>query len=263
MTEMADKAKNGLPIDGFTIIDSHDHLGRWFAFYVPGGGTIERMIARMDRTGIQKVCVTAHSSIGPDYVYGNNLVMEAIRRHPDRVIGYVTINPNYPEDIPHELDRCFAVKGFRGIKLHPCCHSQEVDYKNYAPVYEEADRRGCPVLIHVWGAANVREVDGLAPKYPNAKFIMAHTGGDIKSMELALDVINRHENVYGDLALSTPAEGNVEWLVREVGSKKILFGTDMPFYDPSHVVARVAMADISDEQKKDIFGRNISALMKL
>ncbi len=263
MTDMAEKAVNGFPIDNCTIIDSHDHLGRWFAFHVPGGGTIEQMIARMDRTGIQKVCVTAHSSIGPDYVYGNNLVMEAIRRHPDRVIGYVTINPNYPEDIRHEMDRCFAVKGFRGIKLHPYCHSQEVDYKNYAPVYEEADRRGCPVLIHVWGEANVREVDGLASKYPNANFIMAHTGGDIKSMELALDVINRHDNVYGDLALSTPAEGNVEWFVQEVGSRKILFGTDMPFYDPSHVVARVAMADISDEDKRNIFGRNISALMKL
>ncbi len=263
MMSMAEKAIRGLPLSDVTIIDGHDHLGRWFAFHVPCGGTIDQMVARMDQIGINKICVTAHSSIGPDYIYGNNLVMDALKRYPDRVIGYVTINPNYPEDMQHELDRCFAVPGFRAIKLHPECHGQPVDYKTYAVAYEEAERRGCPVLIHIWGEANVHQVDGLAPHYPHAKFIMAHMGGNVKGMEAALDVINRHDNVYGDLALSTPPEGNVEWYVREVGSKKVIFGTDMPFYDPSHVVARVAMADISDEEKKDIFSRNISSLMKL
>lgn len=260
---IAEKVLRGLPLDDITIIDEHNHLGRWSAFYVPEGGTIEAMIARMDRTGIDKVCITAHSSIGPDYVYGNNLVMDALKRFPDRVIGYVTVNPNYPKDMQHELDRCFAVPGFRGIKFHPACHNQEVDCKGYNAAFAEAEKRGCPILIHTWGDAAVSEVDHLASDYPHAQFIMAHMGGEIHAMGKALDVINRHDNVYGDLALSTPPEGNVEWFVHEVGSKKILFGTDMPFYDPSHVVARLALADLSEEEKKDIFGRNAMKLMKL
>jgi predicted TIM-barrel fold metal-dependent hydrolase len=263
MMTLAEKAQRGLPLGNIPIIDAHNHLGRWNAFYVPDGGTIEQMIAKMDALGIDRVCVTAHSSIGPDYVYGNDMVLDAITRHPDRVIGYVTVNPNYPEDMRHELDRCFAHPGFRAVKLHPECHSREVDHKNYAPAYEEAQRRGCPVLIHVWGPAAVMAVDRLAPRYPDAKFIMAHTGGDAKTMELALGVINRHGNVYGDFAISTALEGNVEWFVREVGSKKVIFGTDMPFFDPAPCVARIAMADISDEEKLDIFSGNITSLMGL
>lgn len=263
MSSMADDAKAGLLLKDVPIIDEHNHLGRWSAFYVPGGGTIDQMIARMDQVGIAKICVTAHASIGPDCVYGNDLVMDAVRRYPDRVIGYVTVNPNYPESMKRELDRCFAVPGFRAIKFHPACHGQEADCGGYAAALEEADRRGCPILIHTWGEANVREIDGLAGRYPNAKFIMAHMGGEIHAMELALDVIVRRPNVYGDLAVSTPAEGNVEWFVREVGSKRILFGTDMPFYDPSHVIARVALADLSEDEKRDIFYRNTAELMKL
>lgn len=262
--KIADYAKAGLPIEGVPIIDEHNHLGRWGAFCVPGGGTIDQMIARMDQVGIAKVCITAHASIGPDYVYGNNLVMDALKRYPDRVIGYVTVNPNYPEDMKHELDRCFAVPGFRAIKLHPACHGQQVDCAGYNAAFEEAEKRGCPILIHTWGSANVSQVDGLAARYPKAVFIMAHMGGsDPHDMAQAINVVNRRPNVYGDLALSRPIEGNVEWFVKEMGADRVLFGTDMPFYDPSHVVARVALADITDEEKKDIFYRNTARLMKL
>ena len=260
---LAQKALQGLKLDDVEIIDIHNHVGRWSAFCVPKGGSIEQMIARSDEIGIDKVCVTAHSSIGPDYIYGNNMVFDAIEKFPDRVIGYVTINPNYPEDMVHELDRCLSHKGFRAIKLHPDCHGREVDYKNYAPVYERADRDGLAVLIHTWGYSNVAAIDRLASRYPNAKFIIAHMGGVPQTMEIALDVLNRHDNVWGDLAISTATEGNVEFFVKEAGSKKILFGTDMPFYDPCFTLARVAMAEISLEEKKDILGRNARVLMKL
>ncbi len=190
--------------------------------------------------------------------------MDALKRYPDRVIGYVTVNPNYPEDMKHELDRCFAVPGFRAIKLHPDCHGQPVDCSGYNAAFEEAEKRGCPILIHTWGSANVSQVDGLAARFPHAVFIMAHMGGcDVRDMVKAVNVVNRRPNVYGDLALSRSVEGNVEWLVKEIGSDRILFGTDMPFYDPSHVITRVALADITDEEKKNIFYRNAAKLMKL
>jgi Predicted metal-dependent hydrolase of the TIM-barrel fold len=263
MNNLAQKAAFGISLDDIEVIDSHNHLGKWNAFYVPQGGTIEQMLARAARLGIDKLCITAHSSIGPDYRYGNDMVYDAITRYPDKVIGYVTVNPNYPEDMENELKRCSAKKGFRAIKYHPSCHGQAPDCKSYAPAYEEAARRDCPVLIHTWGWSDVMAIDRAASSFPETKIIIAHTGGDQKAMEVALDIINRHDNVYGDLALSTPLQGNVEWLVREVGAKKILFGTDMPFFDPSPCLARVAMADIKAEEQKDIFAGNVIRLMHL
>lgn len=92
---------------------------------------------------------------------------------------------------------------------------------------------------------------------------MGHAGADIKAMEDAFDVVNKHSNVYIDLAISLTYEGNVEWFVREVGSKRVLFGTDMPFFDPRPAFGRLAMAEISDGEKKDIFGLNMVDLLKI
>ena len=68
----------GKPFSQWDIIDSHNHLGPWQAFYVRGNGSIERMLHRADLLGIRKLCVTAHAAIGPDQRLGNDLVADAI-----------------------------------------------------------------------------------------------------------------------------------------------------------------------------------------
>jgi predicted TIM-barrel fold metal-dependent hydrolase len=254
-----DRARRGLPIDDALIIDCHDHIGFMQNFHI-SSNTAEGMLESMDALGIDSVCVAAHASIGPDYRYGNDIVIDAISRYPGRFYGYVTVNPNYEDDMGNELDRCFAIPGFIGIKLHPDLHGSAIDNKNYRMAYETADERRCPILIHVWGKSEVAVVDRLAGQYPDARFIMGHAGGDVSGMTDAIDVVNRHNNVYADLAISFAFEGNVEWLVGEMGAGKILFGTDMPFIDPRSAVARVAMAEISDDDKRAVFGLNMKKL---
>lgn len=176
-------------------------------------------------------------------------------------MGYVTVNPNYPEDLKHELDRCFAHKGFKGIKLHPDCHSRAIDYYGYEPVYEYADDKALPMLIHVWGAGQVAAIEHLSQEYPNIRFIMGHSGADPVGMKAAIDLINKRNNVYGDTAFSAAYQGNIEWLASEANTKRVLFGSDMPFYDPAFTFARIALAEISDDVKKDIFGANMERLL--
>lgn len=255
-------AKKGLALNDILIIDCHNHIGPWKAFNVPNNSA-EGMLVSMDRLGIDKVCVTAHSSIGPNYRYGNDIVRSAIERYPDRFLGYVTVNPNYPEDMENEIRRCLSIKGFIGIKMHPSCHGSAIDNSNFDVAFEVADEKRLPILIHVWGREDVAAIDRLSGRFPDAQFIMGHAGGDIKSMSYAMDVVNRHDNVYVDVAISLTYEGNVEWFVKEIGSKRVLFGTDMPFFDPRPALGRVAMADISDEEKKDIFGLNMKRILDL
>lgn len=261
MINWREKILNGKPISEFPIIDCHNHLGKWSAFHIPQDGTIEQMINSMDLLGIDKCFITAHASIGPDYIYGNNMVHDAAKKFPDRVLGYVTLNPNYPEDIENEMNRCFALKNFCGIKLHPDCHGRPIDYETYTPAYEKANKDGLPVLIHVWGAAQVAAIDRLSKEYPNIRFIMGHCGADSIGMSKAITLINNRDNVYGDTALSMAHQGNIEYLLSKANPKRILFGSDMPFYGPVHTVARIAMAEVSDEIKADVFGGNMLRLI--
>lgn len=262
MTDITEKARRGLPLDDVLIIDCHCHMGYWQHFNVPEGNA-EGMLRSMDSLGTDRACITAHASIGPDYIYGNTMVLNTVKHYPERFWGYVTINPNYEEDIEDELSRCLAVDGIIGIKIHPSCHGCQIDYKNYQPVYEIANSNKYPILIHVWGNSAVKTVDKLAGQYPNAIFIMGHGGADIDAMFTAIEVVNKRDNVYVDLAISKVREGNVEWLVKEMGSSKILYGTDMPFFDPRPAFGRLAFAEISDEEKKNIFGLNMDSLLNV
>lgn len=263
MISIYQKARQGIPLEDILIIDCHCHMGFWKAFHAPRN-TAEDMIDSMNSLGVDKAFITAHSSIGPNYVYGNDMVISAVRKYPDKFIGYVTLNPSYKDDMENEIRRCFNTEGIKGIKLHPGSHGAAVDYKNYRIAYETANDKCCPILIHVWGKGDVAAIDKLSSKYPKAQFIMGHSGGaDIKAMEDAVKVAASHENVYLDLAISMVYEGNVEWFVNEVGSKKVLYASDMPFFDPRPNFGRVAMAELADDEKQNIFGLNMERILSL
>lgn len=262
MKDILEITKRGQKLDDFNIIDSHCHIGHWHNFYIPENNA-EGMLKSMGSLGIEIACITAHASIGPNYKYGNDIVMEAVKKYPERFIGYVTISPHYPEDMKNELKRGFSVPGMLAIKLHPSSHRCPIDYKNYKIAYETAEQKKCPILIHVFSIVDVGIVNKLADLYPGAQFIMGHAGGDVRSMEVAIEAVNRHSNIYVDLASSSAFEGNVEWLTKEMGSQKVLFGSDMPFYDPKPTFGRIAMADISNDDKANILGLNMKKLLKL
>lgn len=262
MDSIFEKARRGQPVDNALVIDSHCHMGHYHRFYAPENNA-EGMLESMDALGIDIAFVAAHASIGPDYIYGNDMVIKAAQKYPDRFLGYVTINPHYPDDIINELERCFKAPGIKGIKLHPACHEVPIDYPAYTPVYEYANKHKHLILIHVWGIGQVKIIDNLAGQYPDIRFLMGHSGGDVLAMEEAIRVINRHDNVYGDIALSIVREGNVEWLVDEIGSKKLIYASDMPFFDPRPAFGRVAMSSLPEEQKRDVLGLNMKGILNL
>jgi predicted TIM-barrel fold metal-dependent hydrolase len=41
-------------------------------------------------------------------------------------------------------------------------------------------------------------------------------------------------------------------MCREVGSDRVVFGTDLPWYDPSYAIGSVLFADITDEDRENI-----------
>lgn len=254
-------ARKGIPLADVKVIDCHCHMGDWQHFHVPNGSA-EGMLESMDALGTDIACVTAHCAIGPDYIHGNNMVIDAVRKYPDRFLGYITINPNYPEDIKNELDRGFAIDGMFGVKLHPGTHDKPIEHRNYHIAYEVANHKKCVVLIHVWGKGPVRTVGKMADQYPDISFVMGHGGADIEGMEAAAEVVGSHKNVYVDIAISRAREGNVEWLVKNMGSDKVLYGTDMPFFDPRPTLGRLAFADLTETDKKNIFGLNMERLIK-
>lgn len=255
MGGISSKLSECKPLDDFEIIDIHGHMGYWYNFSIPEISN-ESLVKSMDYYGINLSVVSSTAALADDFEYGNNRVCELLDMYPDRFAGYIGLNPHYPKETDAEMEkRWYGGKGFVGLKIHPEVHCYDFDSPICDSIYKFADEKRCPVLIHVWGKANTLRCVKIADRFPEMTLIMGHSGGP-DSFNEAAEVGKRCPNVYLDLTGSWIYEGVLEYFVSEVGSKRIVFGTDQPFVDGRPNLGRVGYAMISDEEKKDIFGRN-------
>jgi len=261
MDAIFEKALAGQPVTDCKIIDCHNHLGLYFNFSLPRY-TASDMIAIMDRFGVNTVCIAPNMTcIGSDYEKGNTEMLEALEAYPDRFLGYVCINPYYRGEMEAESQRCMAKKGVIGYKLHPGFSNAPMDHPAYCDACARAGKRHQPILFHVWGIADVAMIKKLSELYPDTIFIMGHAGADFDGMTMACDVARTHPNVYIDTALSIAYQGNAEFLAEGAGADKLLYGTDLPFFDMSHVFGKVALSSLSESEKRMVLGGNMQRIL--
>jgi predicted TIM-barrel fold metal-dependent hydrolase len=245
------------------IIDMHGHMGDWAAIYFPRGNTAD-MIRTMDEAGVRLLVFSHHAALNsPDI--GNTLSVEAVRQFPDRLRAYCAVNPQYPENLEADLATFDALYPdvYVGFKFLSDYHKVALTDPRYAPAWEYADARQLLVLAHTWGGS---EFDGedivrkVANRYPNVNFLLGHSchGAWDAAVKLARDF----PNIYLELTAVFDDYGVINKFVREAGSDRMLFGTDLPWFDPHHAVGVLLDADITDEDRHNICHRNAEKLLQ-
>jgi hypothetical protein len=256
----------GSPLDGELVVDCHTHLGPWHNFHIPDNDAAG-LLRSMDRLGINLAVCSPHRAIAHDYLGGNDEAVQLSREHPNRFRPYITINPNYPEaEIAAEIERRQADGSLFAFKLHPSEMRYHADGPALRAVWEAANEAGIPILSHSWANdeyASPRRLGELADRYRSAKVIIAHAASSWEMIGQASEVAAARDNVFLDLTGSAMLPGAVEAMADAVGPGRILFGTDIPFLDPRPGLGRLALARISDDAKRLIFGLNAQRVFRL
>ena len=247
--------------DSCPIYDMHGHMGPWGGIYFPRE-TADAMIGTMDECGVRMLVFSHHEALlSPDI--GNRSAIEAVRRFPDRLRAYCLVNPNYPDRGWEDLETFDQNADiYVGLKFLPDYHGLPLTHDCYRPSWEYADERALLVLTHTWenseldGPAVVRRV---AEQYPRVRLLLGHSchGDWNAAVELARDF----PNLYLELTAVFDDRGVIEKFATEVGSGRMLFGTDLPWFDPHHAVGVLLSASISDEDRHNICHRNAEALL--
>lgn len=265
------------------IVDMHGHLGPFYGCYLPSC-TVERMRHRLKRSGVRRIICSHHSALACDAPRGNAVMQAVIREHPDAFLGYWVINPNYPDDTARDLRGFDRLTGFVGLKFWPDYHLVPVNSPKYAPALEFADAHGLLVLVHTFGESPFDApalLGEVAERYPRARFLMGHSG--YGEWERSVAIARELPNVYLDLtsvfqaldfsqmpggslmprvpALSPHVNGLIEYMVEKAGSRKVVFGSDLPWYSQHYHAGAVLFAHISDEARHDILHRNAERLL--
>jgi len=247
------------------IIDCHVHLqGRL--------GSVRKCVDELlhfaDKFGIDKLCL----SLGLGRYYEptpeqlreqNDEVAEALAYAPDRLVGFVYLNPVHTEASLNEIERHVVEGEMQGIKLLVACLCSDA---RLDPIVERAIDLDTPILQHTWlkvtgnlpHESTPDDMAELAARHPAAKLIYGHTGGD---WEYGIMAVRRHPNVYADLAGGDPTAGVTELAVAELGPERVVYGSDAPGRSFASQLAKVQGADISAETKQMILGDNMLRLL--
>lgn len=224
------------------LIDIHAHF---LHDRTPRADWRERNASRLragDRVGITTHVASILGSWGltsptyfpslPDLRLGNDALLALVRQHPDRIRGYVTVNPNYPTEALAEIERCLDA-GMIGIKL---AASRRANDPLLDPICRLAAGRGVPVLHHVWQsrrgeyagqeASDAWELGELAARHPAVIFLLAHIGGGGDWLQ-SLPAIRGRSNIMVDLSGSGVDGGMLEACIETVGVHRMLWGCDL------------------------------------
>ena len=242
----------------FRIIDAHTHVtSTWEELGLIT--SLERSIELMDRFGIDLACTFHSRSLRTDCRVENTRLAAAVAQFPDRLIGYVTINPWFTEEAVHEVQRGIEELGFSGIKLHEAHLLITYNYPLFEPVYQTIAKYDVPILFHTWN--NPEPLKAVAMNHPELTLIAGHSGGH--GWHGFVPALVPYKNVYFEICCSCCEIGIVEYIVELAGAERVLFGTDLPLIDPAIAYFKVMRADLSDEQKRLIMGENIARILKL
>jgi predicted TIM-barrel fold metal-dependent hydrolase len=244
------------------IYDMHGHMGAWHSIYFPRGET-DAMIGTMDECGVRLLVFSHHLALfAPDV--GNAASIAAVRRYPDRLRAYCAVNPNYPERVEADLAAFESYQDvYVGFKFLSDYHGVALTDERYRLAWEYADRRELLILAHTWGGS---ALDGptvlrtMAGRYPRARLLLGHScHGD---WDAAVGLARDFPNVYLELTAVFDDRGMLEKFTGEVGSERLLFGTDLPWFDPHHAIGALLSAHITDEDRHNICHRNAEKLLE-
>ena len=144
--------------------------------------------------------------------------------------------------------------GFQGLKpyLYNCkagVDGAEAGIFDFLPHHhlKVADKYGWKVVLHISkpdrlkDPSNIRDLMEIEQKYPNVKLVVAHIGRAYAPEDIgnAFDTLKHTKNMMFDFCANTLPLAT-ERCIEAVGTKRVMFGTDMP-------IAKMRMYRISED----------------
>lgn len=247
-------------------IDAHAHV--YFTDDSP-----ETQLDFADRLNIEKLVISRPMAPGSkglpeEFIECNDLVLKAMKKYPDRLIGQPTINPRYQKASLEEINRCMG-EGMVGLKVY---NHVKINDPLFFPIIEKFIDLNMIILMHVGiGKSRITydptepenvsipsDFVDVAQRYPEAMFQFAHLAGG-EDWEDACKALQDSPNVYVDISGSNNDANIVDFAVQYLGEDRLFFGCDNSFYQG---VGHVLSANLTEGQRKKIFFDNYNQILR-
>jgi len=189
---------------------------------------------------------------------GNDLMIDMIKKHPEKIGGYAIANPWYGEKAVNLLKDAFE-RGLSGLYMAPQRQgfklSEEIIYPliDVCSVYNKPVYccTGTPVFSMPFQLAE------LAQRFPNVSFIMGHCAWS----DFWYDVIpaaKQAENIFIDTSCTTGEA--VSGIIAELGSERVVFSSGCPRSHPIVELNKIKRLDLEENDLTKIMFMNNSKI---
>ncbi len=229
--------------------------------------TLNDLDTHMKSNEIDTTLLIAH----PPFI-SNDFILESCKNN--KKLKPIINIPLGTKNIP-SLFESYVHRGAVGLKIHAAADGLDPMDEHYHALLQLAQENSLPVTIHT-GALEIEPIykgpsfghaemfESWFSKY-NTNFILAHM--NIHFPEEAIRLCKEYDNVYTDT--SWQHENTILQAVNELGSKKILFGTDWPIIGNNIQVCLnrlnklLETNEISVEDYNNIMYKNAESLFNL
>ncbi|MCE5346535.1 MAG: amidohydrolase family protein [Bacteroidales bacterium] len=251
-------------------ITAHEHVGFGMSF--------EDQLRIADTLGIDKLEVSRPISDGSgkaatpeEFRECNDIVLKAMKEHPDRYLGSCFINPIYGKESLEEIDRCMD-KGMIGLKVY---NQVKISDPLFYPIIEKFIGLKKIILMHAHcgiGVGGKRTKYGnsqpnasipedfieAAKRYPEAMLQYAHIGGG-GDWEYECKALKDYPNIYVDTSGSNNEGNMIDFALKYLGEDRLFFGTDGSYFQG---VGTILSSNTTEAQRRKIFFENFNNILR-
>ena len=238
-------------------IDCHNHIGRTLDRVPKVGQSTTMCLARYAETNIY-AAISAPPAVGTSLARGtldvrdqNEVIVRAGKDFPGVFpVALALMEPRFGDVAVEELEWALSNLGMHGMVGHPPINEWCI------PFVEATAARGGLINLHLCNELLLR----IAQICPDATYIVHGSRWAVENLghlkNCWFEVVQYPDWQKGD------RDWDFEWMASKLGSDRIVFGADMPYYDYRYLQQKIERAPISDELKDKIAFRNAQALIK-
>ncbi len=262
----------------YKIIDAHCHIypdkiaqraadstGKFYDLTPFADGKIATLLEQGEKVGIDHFVVQSVAT-SPNQVSSiNKFIANVVLQSNGKFTGLGTLHPE-SEMLEEEVDEIIGL-GLKGVKLHPDIQQFKIDDPRMMRIYELCEGR-LPILLHTGDSrfdySNPNRVKPVLDVFKDLTVIGAHLGG-WSVWDEAVKTLSEYKNFYVDCSscLYTLSAEKTKELIMAYGTKKVLFGTDYPMWDPQKELESFMNLTLSEEEREDILYNNAARMFDI
>ena len=262
----------------YRIIDAHCHIypdkiaqkasdstGTFYNIPSLLDGKISTLLEHGEKAGIEHFIVQSVATTPKQVSSINRFIATSVAESNGKFTGLGTLHPD-SEDIEADVNEIISL-GLKGVKLHPDIQRFKIDDFRMLKIYELCEGR-LPILIHTgdnrYDFSNPNRMMPILEIYKDLTVIGAHLGG-WSIWEEATAKLSNYKNFYVDCSSSLYAlsPSKAKELILAYGTKRVLFGTDYPMWEPQTEIDKLLKVDLTQEEFEDIFYNNAARMFNI